>query len=213
MEIIIIYDNEAFRKDLEADWGFSCLVEVGKYPRILFDTGGSDRILLSNMKKLGINPGSIDEVFISHSDYDHIGGLSGFLRENSEIKLYVPASFSPPSGAKGVVKIKEAQQIHENIFSTGELGGIEQSLAVKTEKGLTVVVGCSHPGVGNIIRAASQFGKPYALVGGLHGFNEFDLIRDLKLVCPTHCTVHKSEIKSRFPERCVEGGVGRVIHL
>ena len=27
MKITIIYDNTTFKKDLQSDWGFSCLVE------------------------------------------------------------------------------------------------------------------------------------------------------------------------------------------
>ena len=55
MKATIIYDNTAFRKDLRADWGFSALIETnGK--KILFDTGGSGSILLSNMTKLEIPP-------------------------------------------------------------------------------------------------------------------------------------------------------------
>lgn len=56
MKTTIIYDNTAFRRDLQAD----ALVE-SKGKRILFDTG---RILLSNMRKLVIVPKDIDEVFI-----------------------------------------------------------------------------------------------------------------------------------------------------
>ena len=91
--------------------------------------------------------------------------------------------------------------------------GIEQSLVVKTERGLVVIDGCSHPGVGNILQAASQFGRVYALIGGLHGFREFALLKDLGLVCPCHCTQHISEIKRLYPEKYVEGGAGRVIEL
>ena len=104
-------------------------------------------------------------------------------------------------------------QIHENIFSTGELRGIEQSLVVRTGKGLVVIVGCSHPGVKSILNAASQFGRVYALIGGLHGFREFDRLRDLKLICPCHCTQFKSEIRSLYPNKCVEGGAGKVIEV
>jgi len=55
MKITIIYDNEVSEEGLEADWGFSCLVEVyGK--KILFDTGADGSILLGNMEKLDIDP-------------------------------------------------------------------------------------------------------------------------------------------------------------
>jgi len=170
-------------------------------------------LLLRNMKKLGIEPGSIDEVFISHAHFDHTGGLSHFLKVNKDVKVYVPTSFCKPLGAKEVISIKEPLLIHENIFSTGELSRIEQSLVVKIEKGLVVIAGCSHPGVGSILAVASHFGKVYALIGGLHGFREFDRVKDLDLICPTHCTQHKSEIESLYPEKYTEGGAGRIIEI
>ena len=211
MKITIVYDNEAYKKDLKADWGFSCLVEIENTPKILFDTGANGSILLYNMKKLDIDPTIIDEIFISHYHGDHTGGLSGFLKINKDVKVYVPSSFSVSRGAKEVISIKDSFQIHENVFSTGELRGIEQSLAVKTEKGIVVIAGCSHSGVGNILNAASKFGNVYALIGGLHGFREFGLLKDLDLVCATHCTQFKSEIKKLYPEKYIEGGAGKVI--
>jgi 7,8-dihydropterin-6-yl-methyl-4-(beta-D-ribofuranosyl)aminobenzene 5'-phosphate synthase len=210
MKVTIVYDNDVSKEGLEADWGFSCLLESEKMPKILFDTGTKGKMLLSNMKKLDIDPNSVQEVFISHAHFDHTGGLTEFLRVNKKAKIYVPPSFAGPAES-GVIAISEPTKIHENVFSTGELGGIEQSMAVKTDKGLIVIAGCSHPGVGNILRAAAQFGRVYALIGGLHGFREFDLLKDLELVCPTHCTQFKSEIKSLYADRCVDGGAGRVI--
>jgi len=106
MKITIIYDNTTSRQDLQPDWGFSALVEVEdtlspapeqvRYGvKILFDTGANGKILLSNMRKLKIDPLSIEKVFISHLHWDHTGGLSDFLKINPNIKkIYVPA---PPS--------------------------------------------------------------------------------------------------------------------
>jgi len=211
MKITIVYDNEVFKEGLKADWGFSCLVEVYD-KKILFDTGADGSILLENMKTLNINPAVVEEIFISHAHWDHTGGLADFLKINP-VKVYVPSSFKVPDSAAEIIEVKEALKIHDDIFSTGELENIEQSLVIKTEKGSIVIAGCSHPGVGNILNAASPFGKPYALIGGLHGFKEFDLVKDLELICATHCTQFKSEIKTRYPEKYVEGGTGRVIEI
>ncbi|MCD6386661.1 MBL fold metallo-hydrolase [Candidatus Sumerlaeota bacterium] len=213
MKITLIYDNEVYQKGLKSDWGFACLVEVENTPRILFDTGANGKILLSNMKKLNIDPSTIEEVFISHAHWDHTGGLSDFLKQNNRVKVYIPASCPEPHGAQEVVKVEKAIQIHENVFSTGELAGVEQSLVVKTEKGLVVVVGCSHPGVGTILNSASNFGNLHAIVGGLHGFNEFDLLNKLELVCACHCTQFKSKIKDLFPQKYIDGGAGKVIEI
>jgi len=219
-----------YKKGLIADWGFSCLVEMKNTPKILFDTGTDGSILLSNMKKLDINPLEISEIFISYGHYDHTGGLQALLKLNKDIKIYIPQSYVEPSGAKEVIRVKKSLQIHENVLSTGELLGVEQSMVVKTDynppttsshspigewapKGLVVITGCSHPGVGNILKSASQFGKIYALIGGLHGFSQFNLIKDLSLICPCHCTQYMSEIKSLYTEKCIEGRAGKVIEI
>ena len=211
MKITIIYDNDVWKEGLQADFGFSCLVEAYGY-KILFDAGTNGSVLVDNMKKLNIDPGEIQEIFISHDHWDHTGGLSEILTLNP-VKIYIPSSCRHPQGAKEVVKVEKPLKMHENIFSTGELGGIEQSLGIKTGKGVVVIVGCSHSGVKNILDAASQFGKPLALIGGLHGFREFDVIEGLELVCPTHCTQHGSEIKSLYPEKYIKGGAGKIIEI
>ena len=217
MKITIIYDNTAFRKDLQPDWGFSALIEAKNTPKILFDTGASGSILLSNMEKIDIDPKDIDEIFISHTHFDHMGGLRDFLKVNNQVKIYIPgdipSSYKELIGAKEVISIKEPFQIHENVFSTGELEGIEQSMGIKTEKGIVLIVGCSHPYMGNILNTAKQFGKLYAIIGGMHGFSEFELFKDLELICPTHCTQHKAELKKLYSQKYIEGGAGRLVEI
>lgn len=212
MKITILYDNTVFKSGLKSDWGFSCLVDAHNRS-ILFDTGSNGSILLENMKKLDIDPSSIDEVFISHPHFDHVGGLSAFLNENNNVKIYVPISLRGIRNAKEIINVDEPMKFHESIFSTGELENIEQSMAVKTDKGLVLVVGCSHPKMENILNAASEFGKVYAIIGGLHGFNEFQLFKDLGVICPTHCTQYIAEIKSLYPEKYIEGGAGKIIEI
>ena len=211
MKITIVYDNTAFRKDLQADWGFSALVET-KEKKILLDTGANGIILLSNMQKLGIIPKEIGEIFISHSHWDHTGGLSAFLDQNNEIKVWVPPSFRGVKNVREVIEVETPTKLYEGIYSTGELEGIEQSLCVETEKGIVIIAGCSHPEMKHILQVASQFGNVYGIIGGLHGTRP-ESLRNLDLICPTHCTQYKSEIKSLYPEKYIEGGVGRIIEI
>ena len=211
MKVTIIYDNTAFRKDLQADWGFSALIQVKKR-RILFDTGANGRILLSNMEKLKVNPEEIEDVFISHPHWDHIGGLPSFLQLNNKVKLWIPSYFPGARKAREVIEVKEPTKLYEGIYSTGELEGIEQSLCVETEKGIVVIVGCSHPGMENILGVASQFGKVCGIIGGLHATKP-ESLKNLDLICPTHCTQYKSEIRSLYPKKYTEGGAGRIIEV
>ena len=76
---------------MESLWGFSVVIS-GAEKTILFDTGGSD-VLIENMKKLDIDPGTIDIVIISHNHWDHTGGLDSFLSINPNVTVYAPASF------------------------------------------------------------------------------------------------------------------------
>jgi 7,8-dihydropterin-6-yl-methyl-4-(beta-D-ribofuranosyl)aminobenzene 5'-phosphate synthase len=211
MKITIVYDNEPKKERLKAGWGFSSLIETRSAPPILFDTGADSPTLLHNMRELGIDPKGIGIIVISHAHGDHTGGLSGILEINEEAEIYVPASLRGAIRGRKVSRATEPLKISEEVFLTGELKGIEQSLALKTDKGILVVVGCSHPGVGEIIDAASRWGKAYGIVGGFHGFRDFDRLGDLSLICPCHCTQHKAEIKRLFPEKCLECGAGLVI--
>jgi len=212
MKITIIYDNESRSENLKADWGFSCLIESYGI-KLLFDTGTSGTLLLENMRTLGINPASIDEVFLSHSHFDHIGGLSAILNENGRLRVYAPPQIRGISPAREIIYVDDAMELNENFYTTGLLEDMEQSLAIRTEKGLVVIVGCSHPGVGNILEAVKSYGTPYALIGGFHGFDDYDELKDLKYICPTHCTQHIPEIKSKYPDKYIQGGAGTVIEL
>ena len=210
-KITIVYDNTSFKKDLQADWGFSALVEV-RNRKILFDTGANGKILLSNMEKLRINPKEIEDVFISHLHWDHIGGLKDFLQVNNKVRLWVPSYFSGAENAKEIIEIKEPRKLYEGIYSTGELEGIEQSLCIETEKGILIIVGCSHPKMEYILQTASKFGRVCGIIGGLHSTKP-ESLEGLDLICPTHCTQYKAEIKSLYPEKYVEGGAGKIIDL
>lgn len=232
--ITIVYDNNNYDSRLTLAGGFSCVVKLPE-KTILFDTGGGGEILLDNMKRLGISPSEIDAIVLSHVHGDHTGGLKEFLKRNSEVTVYVPQSF--PAAMKQGIKssgatieeIHGAQELFEHILTTGELdGGIkEQSLLVRTSRGLVVVTGCAHPGVVNITRTAKQITreKTYLVMGGFHLAGAFPsqisyiaeslLQLGVAKVAPCHCSGDEARklFKDYFGENYINSGVGKEITI
>jgi len=213
MKITIVYDNEVRNPGLRQGWGFSALIEDAEASPLLFDTGADGSALLHNMKELNIDPQGISIIIISHAHGDHTGGLSEILRINGIAELYLPNSFGRAFPGRNVTMVKGPIQICENVFSTGELEDVEQSLVLKMDGGIFVLTGCAHPGIENILAAAAKFGKLYGIAGGFHGFHNFEAFRGLSLICPCHCTVHKQEIRDSFKDKALECGAGLAIEL
>jgi len=234
LSLTIVYDNNPFKKGLETRWGFSCCIE-GTEKTILFDVGGESSVLLGNMKKLGIDPESIDIIVLSHIHYDHIGGLSDFLKVNSEVIVLLPESLPQSvkdtvtkAGAK-LVEVHKPIKICKDVHSTGELGGFikEQSLVIKTSKGLVVITGCAHPGVVNIVKKAKEMHQTnvYIALGGFHlcwmnswqvkgiarGLKE----QNVKKVAPCHCSgdLARKLFEKTYEKDFILSGAGKKITI
>ena len=233
--IIGVYDNYQVNPDLTTAWGFGCVIRTAKED-ILFDTGGDSSILLSNMEKMNISPEDIDIVVISHIHGDHVGGLTGFLERNGNVKVYIPASF-PDSWGKKIESygadyqdVSGPMQISDNVYTTGEMGTWikEQSLVLNTREGLVVITGCAHPGIVNIVRRAEQMlpdKDVYLVMGGFHlsGASDSELrsiiraFRDIGVqkVAPSHCSGDRCRglFEEEYKEHYIEGGAGKTIKV
>ena len=216
MELKIIYDNEA-NEGFKKGWGFSCLVGGS----LLFDTGTDLNTLLYNMHKFDINFKNIEKIIFSHEHSDHIGGYR-ILDKLGDVEVFILSSFSAQFkkvlsqySNVSLIEIVEAEEIASNIFTTGEIGHYikEQSLNINSNRKLTIITGCSHPGLENILRIASRLGSINSVVGGFHGFNKLEVLRKMHLIVPCHCTVRKREILELFPESSVKCSTGLKIEI
>lgn len=137
----LVDDYSGYESPFLGHHGISFLIEHrGRH--ILFDTGQSEKPVLYNMSMLGLEPGDIDYIFLSHCHYDHTGGLLGMLKA---IKKRVPIIAHPlifrkhfvmkpylrhvgiPFSKEEIEKfgelylVDEPFQIVEGIYLTGEI--------------------------------------------------------------------------------------------
>jgi len=226
--LISVFDNYMINQDLETAWGFGSVIKTPS-ETILFDTGGDADILLSNMQKMNIDPGSIDKVIISHVHWDHVGGLAGFLEKNNHVTVFIPESF--PNSIKNMIinkgaefiEVLEAEKISDFIYSTGELAGSpkEQSLIIDSKKGLIVMTGCAHPGIVKIIEKAKELinNNLYLVIGGFHHppVSVVQKFRELGVekVAPSHCTGDpvRNAFAQEYKKDFIEYGVGKRIEI
>jgi 7,8-dihydropterin-6-yl-methyl-4-(beta-D-ribofuranosyl)aminobenzene 5'-phosphate synthase len=233
MTITVAFDNYPYLEGLETEWGFSTYVTY-KNHNVLFDTGLDGIILLSNLEKLGIDPGEIQHLVLSHEHSDHTGGLGSLLAKTSNLKVYLLPSF--PSYLKGqiaqnaeVIEVVPMYSIAERISTTGEISGYpnEQSLVIDTQDGLVVITGCSHPGIEKIILAVKRQFKEniYLVMGGFHlggapnsdiqaVIQEFKRI-GVKKVAPSHCTGDNAIalFQKSYGDDFIRIGAGAVIEI
>jgi len=86
MKITALLENTTTDPALTPKHGLSVYIETAKH-KTLFDLG-PDYTSLNNAQKMGIDLTQVDTVVLSHGHYDHGGGLAGFLKMNSDAKLY-----------------------------------------------------------------------------------------------------------------------------
>lgn len=234
VSLTVMYDNYIHDNLLQAEWGFSCLIE-GAQETILFDTGGDANVLEANFKKLNKDPNKIDIVVISHMHWDHINGLEWLMKENNHLKIFLPDSAPKEivkdmqEQAKSAIPVSETMCIAEGIFSTGTLQQVipEQSICLETDKGLVVITGCSHPGIVRILKKAKELSgqQIYFAFGGFHLRGNTPeqiekIIEEIKAlgvkkIGPTHCTGDSAieMFKEAWEENYISIGAGKTIQL
>jgi 7,8-dihydropterin-6-yl-methyl-4-(beta-D-ribofuranosyl)aminobenzene 5'-phosphate synthase len=111
--------------------------------------------------------------------------------------------------------------------NAGTLELRELSMVIETRDGIVVMVGCAHPGIENIVRAATSIDTTiHLVVGGLHwvATNDSDIrqrtasLRDrwkVDSVAPGHCTGEPAfaALKKAFGDRYLYSGLGTRLEI
>lgn len=236
-KVVVLVDNNANPNNslLDTAWGLSILVEVpGK--KILFDTGPNPYVLEHNAKILNANLSDVDIIVISHEHGDHVGGLKLLPKVNKRAIVYIPKHMwsSVKRWIEGLgfktFEVTNTTKICDGVAVLGEIYGppYEIALVVNVEGlGSIIVVGCSHPGVENIVgKAVKELNvKPYAVIGGFHlaGASKYKLestVRKLleygvEKIYPIHCSGEgiRDLLESEYPQNYGDGFVGLVLEF
>jgi len=233
-EIYVLVDNNGF-DGFSSPWGVSLLLKTPG-SMILLDAGPDPRALEKNARILEVELSEVNFVVASHEHGDHVNGLQYIAEVTSGLSVYVPEGMNDlvkkwlKDLGFNVIDVDETKVVAEGVAVVGELRGPpwEQALAVNVKGlGLVVLVGCSHPGVDNIVAKASEdLGvKPYAVIGGFHlgGAPEErlrEIVKNLKAlgvkkIYPIHCSGQKIRdlLQREYPELYGDGHVGMVLRF
>jgi 7,8-dihydropterin-6-yl-methyl-4-(beta-D-ribofuranosyl)aminobenzene 5'-phosphate synthase len=85
-----------YSRTIHTQWGLSLYLDSqrGNEARaILLDFGYTPEALINNIEIIGVDPGKLDALVVSHGHFDHYGGLIGFLDKHrpllpADVKLY-----------------------------------------------------------------------------------------------------------------------------
>ncbi|MCK4248510.1 MAG: MBL fold metallo-hydrolase, partial [Candidatus Omnitrophica bacterium] len=176
-----------------------------------------------------------------HDHWDHTGGLWELLNAKKGLKVYGCPNFSKELKNRGrefksaFIEADKVTKVREKIYTTGEISGEykkeympEQALVIETDKGISVITGCAHPGIIKILEQVKKnFNNKnfYMVFGGFHLMNKdkrvINLIADefkklgVQKAGPSHCSGLEAEeiFRNKYKDDFVEIKVGQTIEV
>jgi 7,8-dihydropterin-6-yl-methyl-4-(beta-D-ribofuranosyl)aminobenzene 5'-phosphate synthase len=211
---IIVYNNMESKEELESDWGYAAWVELDGQV-YLFDSGAKGNVLISNLKKLNLDPTRINQVIISHLHGDHLGGLPAIsqkLKPNTNVYLPEKIDSDLIEQMKNLDFLvqEDFNKIGNKIwitkvFENSSNGIKEHALVIEKGDKYIIITGCAHPGIKEMckeILAHFQGKTPELVTGGFHLISTeesevSEISKSLKClgiekISPSHCTGEKA---------------------
>jgi 7,8-dihydropterin-6-yl-methyl-4-(beta-D-ribofuranosyl)aminobenzene 5'-phosphate synthase len=197
-------------------------------------TGGLSSVLnIASKAKIYLHPTAIEPKFSRKASKAKYIGMSDSTKKSIQgrqvIWTAIPAKIFPGMSVTGQVpRMNDYEDVggvffvDENCQKPDELLD-DQTLFIKSSKGLVVVFGCAHAGVVNTLDYISKLTDEkniYAVIGGMHLINasprridntiETFKKYDIQKYIPLHCTGQKAidAMKNTFGDKCLYFGAG-----
>jgi len=79
---------------------------------VLFDTGINPPLAKRGLNKLGISPDSVSHIFLTHTDYDHAGGLMAFPQAKVYLSKAEEQMINGQTARRGIMRNKRISSYH-----------------------------------------------------------------------------------------------------
>jgi 7,8-dihydropterin-6-yl-methyl-4-(beta-D-ribofuranosyl)aminobenzene 5'-phosphate synthase len=137
MKITTLTDNVVNNSYLAAEHGLSMYLETDSL-KILFDTGQSD-LFVKNAYQLGIDLSQTDFLILSHSHYDHTGGLKAFMKINSKATILAKKDIFIPkfSGKTRFIGLEKSSELRERITFIDSTLQLDEQVFILTQIRIT----------------------------------------------------------------------------
>lgn len=166
---------------------------------IAFDAGLDESSVISEMKKININPEKITHVFLTHSDSDHTGGIAAF----KNAKVYISKAEEPFITDKKLRKTFFGEKFNKlnskyqtfNDREVVEIGKVKIKTVVNpghTEGSATFIINGSIMLTGDIINLKNGRAEAFELFNmdtpeALKSIKMLgDMSSDIKILCTSH---------------------------
>lgn len=173
------------------------------------------------LKKFNSNKNEYREIGIpweykNYADCISLTDNTAKIDENTYLCSNIPVTLPFEKPLQNLLVQKDEEKIVDTMSD-------EQMLVFDTENGLSIFIGCSHPGIAsclNYIRQLFPNKKIYTVLAGMHLHSvsnerfaktiHFLKSLDINMIFPLHCTgvIRECEMKQAFGNKCMIYGAG-----
>lgn len=217
-----------------AEHGWAVFLETD-YGNYLFDTG-QGKTLINNVSVFKKDLQDIKGIILSHHHVDHTGGLMDAIEATGKpVDVYAhPDLFKEGYLVRKSYQYSGFEHGDTDIVQKTNEGYVidsvmdDQSLIIKTEKGLFVLLGCAHAGIINILNyAVNKTGENriHTIIGGTHLWSVSDEQKEksiqalkeknIQRLGVSHCTGFEVSMRlaQEFGQRFFHCNVGTIVEL